>query len=200
MDDDLAIVLRVKDGNGAAFEEIVHLYEKKIYTYTYRMTGSREDAYDLSQEIFLRAYKSLAFFKMESKFSTWLYRIAANICVDFFRKNKKHDETALTGETEDGPYEREIADRRFSPESELEKKQLREEMGKALQSLSREHRQMIVMRDINGLSYTEIAQALELEEGTVKSRIARARSSMRRLLLASGNISPSVSSNQAEKR
>jgi len=200
LDSDLELVVRAADGDASAFEEIVRQYEKKIYTYALRMSGSREDAYDLSQEIFLRTYKSLPFFKKEARFSTWLYRIAANVCIDFFRKQKKVEQTPLIEEDENGQTEREIPDRRFDPETELEKRQLRESLEKALECLSEPHRQMIVMRDINGLSYAEIAETLELEEGTVKSRIARARDSMRRLLLGSGNFSCHQASNRAERR
>jgi RNA polymerase sigma-70 factor (ECF subfamily) len=145
----------------------MHTYEKKVYSMALRMSGSAEDAFDLSQEIFLRIYRSIGLFKMESSVSTWIYRLSTNVCIDFLRRRKKRPETALISEQEDGEYENEIPDTRYSPESEYDKTELREQLSKALLCLSPEHRQIVVLRDINGLSYTEIADLLGIEEGTV---------------------------------
>jgi RNA polymerase sigma-70 factor (ECF subfamily) len=199
MDNELQLITRIRSGDSNAFELLMHAYEKKVYSMALRMSGSAEDAFDLSQEIFLRIYRSIGLFKMESSVSTWIYRLSTNVCIDFLRRRKKRPETALISEQEDGEYENEIPDTRYSPESEYDKTELREQLSKALLCLSPEHRQIVVLRDINGLSYTEIADLLGIEEGTVKSRLFRAREQLRRQM-AVGNNPASASSNRAEKR
>lgn len=190
------LVSRAKQGDQDAFSQLVEANQNKIYTLALRMTGSPEDGADLAQEAFLRAWRSLPSFQGESNFSTWLYRLTSNLCIDFLRREKRcraiTAAVPLDGEEDSPPAQ--VPDHRFTPESELERKELRAAVDRGLSKLSDDHRQVLVLRELEGLSYTEIADRLELEEGTVKSRIARARMALRNILLADGNFSPPISS------
>ena len=190
------LVSRAKQGDQDAFSQLVEANQNKIYTLALRMTGSPEDGADLAQEAFLRAWRSLPSFQGESNFSTWLYRLTSNLCIDFLRREKRRRAVTaavpLDGEEDSPPTQ--VPDHRFTPESEWERKELRATLDRGLSKLSDGHRQVLVLRELEGLSYAEIAGRLELEEGTVKSRIARARMSLRNILLADGNFSPPISS------
>ena len=200
MQDEQASIRLAKEGDEQAFEALVTAYERKVYNYALRSTGNEEDAMDVTQEVFLRVYRSLPGFKEESSFSTWLYRITYNICVDFSRKHAKRKELYLgvDGETADGK-EIELPDESYAPEAVYGQKELREEIAGALMHLSDQHREVLVMREINGMSYAQIAEVLELEEGTVKSRIARARENLRKIIVAAGNIFGPKASNSRER-
>ena len=176
-------------GDTSAFGQLVEAHQSKIYSLCYRMTGNAEDAADLTQEVFLSAWRSLGSFQSQAAFSTWLYRLTSNACIDFLRKEKRRSALSLTteGEEEEG-RELEVADQRFSPERELEKKEARRAVREGLAALSPEHRQVLVLREMEGLSYTEMAHLLDLEEGTVKSRLARARLALKDFLQKSGNF------------
>lgn len=189
------LVLRAKAGDDEAFAQLMQDNEKRIYNLTLRMTGNPDDAMDLAQEAFLNAWRGLKFFKGDSTFSTWVYRLASNACIDHLRRKKRRQDIDLPmpmDEEDDRPPD--IPDDRFQPERELERQELRNAVCSGLEQLSDEHRQVLVMREINGLSYQEIADVLDLEAGTVKSRIARARNSLRKILLESGNFSDPPSS------
>ena len=189
------LVARAKSGDDEAFAQLMRDNETRIYNLTLRMTGNPEDAMDLAQEAFLNAWRGLKFFKGDSAFSTWVYRLASNACIDHLRRKKRRKDIDLpmpVDEEDDSLPD--IPDERFRPEQELERQELRQAVADGLSQLSNEHRQVLVMREINGLSYQEIADVLDLEAGTVKSRIARARISLRKILLESGNFSPPPSS------
>lgn len=184
------LVLRAKSGDDEAFAQLMLDNEKRIYNLTLRMTGNPDDAMDLAQEAFLNAWRGLKFFKGDSSFSTWIYRLASNACIDHLRRQKRRqDISASMPVDEENDSQPDIPDDRFRPEQELERQELRNAVSAGLEQLSDEHRQVLVMREINGLSYQEIADVLDLEAGTVKSRIARARNSLRKILLESGNFS-----------
>lgn len=195
-------VKRAKNGDINAFEIIVKTYEKKIYNLALRYNNNREDAFDISQEVFIKVFRSIGSFKEESSFSTWLYRVAVNVCIDYQRKNKKHSNSlSLTIRDDDGDEQQlEIEDISYSPETVYDRTELRESIGKALNMLSEEHKQVLILREINGLSYEEIAEVLSLEEGTVKSRIYRGREKLCRILSSEGNIFSFASSKGSERR
>ncbi len=200
MNADHELVERAAGGDRDAFEALVRAYEKRVYNMTLRMTGSNEDAYDLSQEIFLRVWRALPMFKGEASFSTWLHTLASNACIDHARRERRRNDISLTGEGDDGAaVETELPDLRYSPESALEKKQIREAVDQALSELSFEHRQAVVLRDVQGLSYAEMAEILSLSEGTVKSRLSRAREALRKILTARGNFFAKEPSNRAKE-
>ncbi len=183
------IISRILAGNQDEFELLVKGNEKRIYNLALRMTGSAEDAFDLSQEAFLKAYYQLESFGGESSFSTWLYRIASNVCIDFLRKEKKRKRgsvISLDGEGEE--RELQLPDTRYAPETELQKKELREAINRGLLELPADYRQALIMREISGLSYNEISEILEAPSGTVKSRISRGRKMMAVYLTSAGNF------------
>lgn len=190
------LITLAKDGDEAAFAQLVEQNQGRIYNLTLRMTGNSEDAADLTQETFLNAWRALSGFQGDSSFATWLYRMANNASIDFIRRQKRRREAAPTQSLDDETEGRtfEIPDHRYSPEAALERSELRGAIERGLAALSDSHRAVLVLREIEGLSYQEIAAALSLEEGTVKSRIARARIELRKLLLSDGNFLPSVSS------
>ena len=178
-------------GDQDAFAQLLELHQNKVYGLTLRLTGSPEDAMELTQETFFNAWRGLPNFHFESKFSTWLYRLATNATIDFLRREKRRKSLTVTSlSAEDDPQRLlDIPDRRFTPQDELERKEFQAAVRRGLGQLSDEHRQVLVLRELNGLSYAEIAQVLGIEEGTVKSRISRARLALRKVLLADGNFS-----------
>lgn len=194
------LLARAKKGEIAAFESLMTAYENRVYTLALRSTGSEHDAADITQEVFLRAWKSLDSFRGDSSLSTWLYRVTSNLCVDFARKRAAEGSTASIDDAESPAASIPDPSRAIQPEQAAENQELREELQYALAQLSEEHRRVVLLRDVAGLPYTEIARTLELEEGTVKSRLARARNSLRKILLERGNISLPTSSKQTEGR
>ena len=190
------LVERAKKGEEAAFEVLVTDNEKRIYNLCRRLTGNPEDAAELTQEAFLNAWRGLSRFQGESSFSTWLYRLASNACIDFLRKEKRRQNLSMTVSLDDEEEARqvELPDERYAPERELERTEVRQAVAAGLERLTPEHRQVLVMREINGLSYAEIGAFLGLEEGTVKSRIARARNALRKVLTERGNFFGELSS------
>ena len=186
----LSIIREVQNGDVNAFEGIVREYEKSVYNIALRMTGDREDALDVSQEAFLKAYHALPLFRGESKFSVWLYRIVSNACLDFLRERKRRAEVSLSvGDEEDETAEMEIRDESLSPETLYERKLTREAVQRGLLSLPEDQRKILLLREIQGFSYEEIGRILSLESGTVKSRIFRARRKLCEFLAEEGNIS-----------
>ena len=183
------IVQQVLQGDVNAFEDLVTEYEKNVYSLTLRMTGNAEDAADMTQETFIKAYNSLSAFRGDSKFSVWLYRIATNVCLDFLRSRSRKPTVSLSMEDDDGEeVELDIADDSQSPERLLERGLTRDAVRRGLKALSAEYRQILLLREIQGLSYEEIADVLSLEVGTVKSRIFRARKRLCAFLIEDGNI------------
>ena len=191
-------IQRAQKGDAAAFEQLVTAYERKVYALALRSTGSEADAADLTQEVFLRAWRSLNSFRGDSTVSTWLYRITMNICIDFSRKKSLQ----LVPLADEEGNELPLPDRRTtnSPEAALENQELSRELNTALKQLTPEHRQAILLRDVSGLTYQEIGRMLALEEGTVKSRLARARRNLRNILIKRGNISLPSASKEHERR
>ena len=175
--------------------------QDRVYTLCLRMTGNREDALDLAQEAFLNAWRGLASFQGNSSFSTWVYRLASNACIDFLRKRKRRQqgESPHSLDDEEAPLP-EPADPRGSPEEELERRELRRAVERGLQALPDHHRQVLVMRELSGMSYQEIGAVLDLDLGTVKSRIARARLALKKFLVQEGNFSPETPSKQTKSR
>lgn len=193
---DQELVAAAQQGDQAAFGALVEKYQAMAYSLALRMLGDSEDAADAVQEAFLNAWRALGSFQGQSAFSTWLYRLTSNACIDFLRRAKRRAAVSMTvsDEDEDAPHETDIPDERWSPERELERSETHRAIQAGLAALSPEHRQVLVLRELEGLSYQEIAQALGLEEGTVKSRIARARLALRDFLVKSGNFSFPTSS------
>lgn len=192
-----AVISAVLDGDVDAYEALVKEYEKNVYNLALRMTGNSEDAADMSQEAFIKAYNSLGAFRGESKFSVWLYRIVSNVCLDFLRSKNRKPTVSLSTENDDGEeVELDIADESQSPEYLLDRSLTRDAVRRGLSSLPPEHREILLLREIQGLSYEEIADVLCIEAGTVKSRIFRARKKLCTFLIKDGNIPEFVSSSK----
>lgn len=186
------LVRAAAGGDTEAFERLVRTYENKIYHLALRMCGSADEAADIAQEAFLAAWRGLPSFRGEAGFATWLYRLTSNAAIDYLRRQKKQrgdmsldDEELGLDAVDSGP----------SPQETAEGSELRSAVAAGLNQLSEGHRQVLVLREIQGLSYEEIASGLELDIGTVKSRISRARSSLRKILLENGNLSGYLPSN-----
>lgn len=194
------LLARARKGEIAAFESLMTAYENRVYTLALRSTGSEQDAADITQEVFLRVWKNLESFRGDSSLSTWLYRVTSNLCVDFARKRAAEGSIASIDDIEGPAASIPDPSRTIQPEQMIENQELREELQYGLAQLSEEHRKVVLLRDIAGLTYTEVAHTLGLEEGTVKSRLARARKTLRRILSERGNISLPTSSKQAEGR
>ena len=192
------LVRAAQRGDDSAFEELVRTYEKRVYHLALRMCGNVDDAYEVAQEAFLSAWKGMRFFRGDSSFSTWLYRLTSNAAIDFLRRQRRQgggDSVSL----DDEETFLEVVDTGPSPHQQAERLELRDALARGLGALSPEHRQVLLLRELQGLTYEEIAAALELDLGTVKSRIARAREKLRKYLVASGNFSGYLPSNLAEK-
>lgn len=194
------IIDRVLSGDTEAFEALVLEHQNKVYSLALRMVGNEEDARDMAQEAFIRAFSSLTGFRGDSKFSVWLYRLTSNICIDFLRSRAKKRTVSMTWTDDEGDDagELEIPDERFSPEEQFDRTSIRESVQRGLDSLSPQYREILVLREINGLSYEEIGRVLGIEEGTVKSRIFRARKKLCDFLLREGNI-PEFGASNAPK-
>lgn len=195
------LVSRARAGDTAAFEQLMLDSQDRVYTLCLRMTGDREDALDLAQETFFNAWRGLGSFQGNSSFSTWVYRLASNACIDFLRKRKRRQqgESPHSLDDEEAPLP-EPADPRGSPEEELERRELRRAVERGLQALPDHHRQVLIMRELSGMSYQEIGAVLDLDLGTVKSRIARARLALKKFLVQEGNFSPETPSKQTKSR
>jgi len=192
-----AVIQSVLDGDVNAFEVLVKEYEKNVYNLALRMTGNSEDAADMSQEAFIKAYNSLSSFRGDSKFSVWLYRIVSNVCLDYLRSRTRKPTVSLSTENDDGEeIELDIADETQSPEFLFDRRLTRDAVRRGLAALPPDHREILLLREIQGLSYDEIAAALELEAGTVKSRIFRARKKLCSFLIKDGNIPEFISSSK----
>lgn len=178
------LIKRAQSGDIAAFEALIEAYEQKVFHIAYRMAGNPDDAADMAQEILLKIFRNVGKFKGESKFSTWVYRVATNTCLDELKKAKRKAAYSLDEEfeTEEGQLGVEVADTAPTPEQRVEGQEIRDAITEAISRLSEEHRQIIILRDINGLTYEEVADILDCSLGTVKSRISRAREQLRKIL------------------
>ena len=180
---DTALVQRAQANDRAAFNEIVLRYKSKVYNYIFRMVHSALDAEDLTQETFIRAYLSIRSFQSRASLNTWLFRIATNLCIDYSRKNKKVQgmTTSLSQESEgeDEETQRDIPDLAFDPQRMLMNKELGTRLNDALRELPEKLRTVVLLYDIEGLPYEEIASVIGCPLGTVKSRLFNARSALR---------------------
>lgn len=175
--DDRALVAFASKGNLSAYNELVRRYQTRIYSLAYNMTSSKEDAEDMVQDVFVKAYSSLKNFRGTSSFYTWIYRIAINRTINFLKKRKKKQAVSLNdmdeGVERDPAYVELSA--RESPVRDISLSELQEKLNKALLTLSEKHRTVVVLHDIQGMPHDEIAQMTGCSEGTVRSRLFYAR-------------------------
>ena len=178
-----ALVERAKRGDASAFEALVRAYRDKIYTYVSRMLHDSAEAEDIAQDTFVRAFQSLPNFRGASSFQTWLYRIASNLVIDTVRRQKRRQESGVSLDapvtTDEGQMVRELPDERRGPEDIAQSTAVKEEVDRAVQEISPKLRVVLVMYDIQGMSYQEIAEILDCPLGTVKSRLFNARAQLK---------------------
>lgn len=167
---------RLRAGDAPAFEELVMTYQHRVFGVALRMLGNRTEAEDVAQEAFVRAHRALGAFRGDAKLSTWLYAITSRLCLNRLasgeRRMARQGEDALLRLSDAGPR----------PDAALERRELETALGRAIAELPEDRRIVVVLRDIEGLSYEEIAQVLELELGTVRSRLHRARAELKEKL------------------
>ena len=194
------LVRAAAHGDEAAFGELVRMYENKAYHLALRMCGNAEDACDVAQDAFLAAWRGLPSFRGDAGFSTWLYRLVSNAAIDHLRRTK-HQRSQMS--LDDEEMNLDTPDPAPGPQENAESLDLQRVVQDGLNQLGDDHRTVLVMREVQSLSYEEIARALAIDLGTVKSRISRARSALRKILLKSGNLSgylPSNLENNNERR
>lgn len=177
------LVRKSKAGDLDAFEELVRLYEKKVFTLVYRFVGNWADAHDLAQETFIRVYQALPTLREEGSFTAWVHQIAANVCRDELRKKRKHPKTSLEEMMSSSGGIPLPAEGAGCPEKTLEQWEMSEAVQEILNSLPDEYRMVLVMREVEGMAYDEIAAALDISPGTVKSRLNRARQAFKQKML-----------------
>ena len=181
---ELEYINRAKEGDMEAFSQLVTLYENKILNYCFRMLNNRGDAEDATQEVFVKLYRYLGSYGEQSAFSTWLYKIASNVCLDYLRKVKRHRDTVSINQqnAEGEEFSISVEDKGLSPYESAQLGEARKALAKAIASLGEEQKRVIVLREIEGLSYEEIAEIIGIAPGTVKSRINRARQTLKKIL------------------
>lgn len=177
--DERKLIERASGGDPSAFNRLMETHERRMYAVALRMCANREDAQDCLQEAMLRIYRSISSFKSQSSFATWVYRITMNTCLDELRKKKNKQNTSLDSLLDMGWSPQ---DETSSPERQTIQEEARQYLHKAIQTLPEDMRSAIVLRDIQGLTYEEIAQALDINVGTIKSRISRGREKLREKL------------------
>lgn len=180
VDEERQLVERAQAGDRDAFQEIVERYQRKVYSVCYGMLKNQQDSLDVSQDVFIKVYRYLEKFNHSSSFYTWLYRITVNKCIDFIRKQKRRAE--LDYDDAIGPNDNVEDDGNLMPSTlgvhpdrAYARKELREKMLEALDSLSEKHRTILILREVEGLAYEEIAEVLGISKGTVMSRLYHAR-------------------------
>lgn len=183
---EILLISRARTGDREAFGGLVEQYRDNVYRLAYRMCGNAYDADEAAQEAFVAAWRALPNFRGDAKFSTWLYRLTTNAAIDVMRREKRH-QTVGDGEMID------VADDADSPQETVERTEQQEAVQKALSTLSEEYREILLLRYMEELDYSEIAEVLQLPSGTVKSRINRAKAALKAALLKSGNIFGGVS-------
>lgn len=184
MDSDDQLIQRFQGGDEGAFEELVRKYQDRVANVIYSFTGRKDEVEDLAQEVFLKVYTGLRGFQFEATFYSWLYRIVMNVCLDAGRKRKLRRLLSLDSLSE-WAVERlsfKSSSKVPSPEESVEQLEVSELIQRGLNGLSEPHRAIVILRDIEGLSYEEIAAILKCSVGTVKSRLFRARSALKEKL------------------
>ncbi len=182
--EEAALIRRAQEGDLAAFETLVAAHKDYVFNIAYSMTGNYHDANDMAQEAFIKAFRAIKKFNVKSNFSTWMYRITMNACLDELRRQKRKAANNVSIDAEDDEHSRmDLASSLPTPEQAYEKSEVRRAVTAAIQKLPDKHKRMIILRDINGFSYDQIARLEQCSVGTVKSRISRARQHLKEILV-----------------
>lgn len=184
------LIKRALKGDADAFESIVYKYEKMIYSLAYRMLNNREDASDITQEVFVKLYKALDKVAERPNLKAWLYTVCYNTAIDEIRRKKGREALSADAPMNDNEesFVQSLKADEPSPEEKMLKKEKGEILIKAINQLNEKHKRLIILRDINSLSYNEIAEITNQSLGTVKSGISRARRSLRDILEKTGEL------------
>lgn len=174
--DEAQAILQAKQGDPEAFGRLVNAYQRKAYAVAYGFVGNREDALELAQEAFARAYKAMERFDTSMPFYPWIYRILKNVCLNHLKKRKRHGESSLDGMCETG-YD--VPDRQEDPEQSASRQELQRAIAAAMEHLAPAHREILFLRHFQDLPYAEIATCLGVPVGTVMSRLHAARRALR---------------------
>ena len=195
------LIQKAKNGDQDAFGQLVVAHQNKVYSLCVHMLGSREEAEDLAQEAFLKAWRSLDTFHGESSFATWMHRLTTNICLDYLRRQTRRQNISVAVSLDDEEAVLpEPADRGSDPQQVLERHEKQRSLERHLREMPEHHRRALLMREVAGMSYQEIADAMQMDLGTVKSRIARAREALRKRLLQDGNFFDGDASNPTKNK
>ena len=179
------LIKRASDGDAASFNALMAIHERRMYAVALRMCGNHEDAQDCLQEAMLRVWRAIAGFKAQSSFSTWVYRITMNTCLDELRKRKNRPNTSLDGLVDAGWSP---ADEGDTPERHALRQEVRASLQACIRELPEDMRAAVVLRDVQGFAYEEIAQMLDTNVGTIKSRISRGREKLREKITSSSEL------------
>ena len=179
------LIVTAISGREDSFEELVRRYQRPITNYVYRMLNNYDASLDVTQEVFIKVYNSLARYSSDYKFSTWLYRIAHNAAIDYMRRNSTYTQS-LEAENSDGTYQLQIESPNPTPEQDRERSEWRTEIETVVKCLPTVYRELILLRHAQDLSYDEIAEITNLPLGTVKNRLFRAREMMREIFVERG--------------
>jgi RNA polymerase sigma-70 factor, ECF subfamily len=186
--DDIEVIEKVLAGDVEAFSAIINKYQEKTFNYVYSQVKDYDEALDITQEIFIMTIEALRTFRRESKFSTWFYSIMVNYCKNYRKKSRRYNLVSINGSKGDEEYNLQLPDERENPEKEVimndSLRIVREEIGR----LPDDYREILILRDIEGLSYNEVAEILNISLANVKVRIHRGREFLKNRLLARGLI------------
>lgn len=183
-EDDETLVARTQKGGSTAFDVLIGRYRERLYATVYHMTANHEDANDLVQETFIKAFKSIDSFRGHSSFYTWVYRIAVNRTINFLKRRKNRNQYSLDDLDSSIQTDPDLLEMmsHVTPRREVGLNELQEKLNEALQKLSESHRAVVTMHDIQGMTHADIAKVLKCSEGTVRSRLFYARQQMQGLL------------------
>src|SRR5580700_5252699 len=183
-EDDEALVRRAQTDDTSAFDILVERYKERLYATVYHMTSNHEDANDLVQDTFIKAYKSLRSFRGQSSFYTWVYRIAVNRTINFIKRRKNRNQFSLDDVDSSIQNDPDLVEMmsHVTPRREVGLTELHEKLNEALQKLSEPHRAVVTMHDVQGMTHADIAQVMKCSEGTVRSRLFYARQQLQALL------------------
>ena len=178
------LIKQAQKGDNKAFELLIDEHFKKIYNIAYRLSGNEADASDMTQEVLIKIFRHIGSFSGNSKFSTWVYRVATNTCLDELKKIKRRSTYSLDAELDTGENEVvvQVRDEAPTPDIAAEQKELSAAVGKAIKRLSPDHSAVVILRDIQGMSYEEVSKILNCSVGTVKSRLNRGRAQLKKIL------------------
>lgn len=182
------LIALCKKGDRNAFNELVLMHQNRIMNIAFGMLSNIDDVADAAQEVFIKVFRNIGGFKEQSSFSTWIYRITVNVCNDILRKNSRHKTVSLNMHFDDEEHEFDIKDTSMTPDELVHTAEMQNEVRYAISKLKPEYKAVITLYDIEGLPYDKISEILKIPMGTVKSRLSRARTALKKELTKKRNF------------